>query len=183
MTLKTIRLELARDHDFPNGSSARGYQLKAPLTPDGHIDAAAWRQNRAACLVKRFWEGEGDETGHLRHTRGGKWAFYAVAWNVEPYLLTSEGAVQAAASAGDVTIASVHTRSSFGSRDRRGITRPDEGWCAVRGMTSATDGRTMAPRRGRVARPVPQGHPPRRRSFRLGRRVRRRQSATAAPDT
>lgn len=75
MSLKTIRLELARDHDFPNGSSARGYELRAPLTPDGHIDADAWRQNRKACRVNRFWEGEGNESGHLRHSRSG-WAFH-----------------------------------------------------------------------------------------------------------
>ena len=76
MTLKSIRLELARDRDFPYGSAARGYQLNAPLTAEGHIDAEAWRKNRAACKVRRFWEGEGEEAGHLRHTRGGAWAFH-----------------------------------------------------------------------------------------------------------
>ncbi|WP_205944702.1 hypothetical protein [Pelagibius litoralis] len=76
MTLKTIRLELARDHDFPNGSPARGYEMRAPLTPEGHIDAEGWRKNRDACRVTRFWEGEGEESGHLRHTRGGTWAFH-----------------------------------------------------------------------------------------------------------
>ncbi len=35
---------------------------------------------------------------------GGKWAFYAVTWNVTPYLLASEDEVQAAEMAGDVTI-------------------------------------------------------------------------------
>jgi hypothetical protein len=35
---------------------------------------------------------------------GGQWKFHAVTWNVTPYLLTSEAAVLAAASAGDVTI-------------------------------------------------------------------------------
>lgn len=35
---------------------------------------------------------------------GGKWAFHAVAWNVDPYLLTSEAAVLAAEMVGDVTI-------------------------------------------------------------------------------
>jgi hypothetical protein len=38
---------------------------------------------------------------------GGDWKFHAVTWNVEPYLLTSEGAVLAAAAAGDVTITRV----------------------------------------------------------------------------
>jgi hypothetical protein len=36
---------------------------------------------------------------------GGHWAFHAVTFNVTPYLLTSEGAVLAAAAAGDVAIA------------------------------------------------------------------------------
>lgn len=35
---------------------------------------------------------------------GGHWKFFAVAWNVTPYLLMSEAAILAADSAGDVTI-------------------------------------------------------------------------------
>ena len=31
MTMKRIRLELARDHEFPNGSKDRGYEFAAPL--------------------------------------------------------------------------------------------------------------------------------------------------------
>ena len=31
MTLRKIRLELARDHDFPDGSRHHGYELVAPL--------------------------------------------------------------------------------------------------------------------------------------------------------
>jgi hypothetical protein len=38
---------------------------------------------------------------------GGDWKFFAVTWNVQPYLLTSAGAVLAAAAAGDVTITRV----------------------------------------------------------------------------
>jgi hypothetical protein len=76
MTLKTIRLELARDHDFPEGSAERGYVVRAPLTAEGHIDANAWRAQRGICTVTRFWAGQADETGHLRHTRSGAWAFH-----------------------------------------------------------------------------------------------------------
>jgi hypothetical protein len=36
--------------------------------------------------------------------RGGHWAVFVVAWNVAPYLLTSDEAVLAAAAAGDVTV-------------------------------------------------------------------------------
>ncbi|MGH2536997.1 MAG: hypothetical protein ACRDHL_06365 [Candidatus Promineifilaceae bacterium] len=38
---------------------------------------------------------------------GGSWAVYAVTWNVTPYLLTSDEALDAAAAAGDVTISRV----------------------------------------------------------------------------
>ncbi|MGH8527482.1 MAG: DUF7482 domain-containing protein [Gammaproteobacteria bacterium] len=38
---------------------------------------------------------------------GGQWAFHAVTWNVTPYLLTSESAVLAAQTAGDVTVTRV----------------------------------------------------------------------------
>ena len=76
MTLKKIHLTLARDHDFPEGSQAHGYEFVAPLTEDGHLDAAVWRAERRACWVRRFWAGEDDELGHLVHTKGRKWAFH-----------------------------------------------------------------------------------------------------------
>ncbi len=38
---------------------------------------------------------------------GGHWKFFAVTWNVTPYLLTSETAVLAAAAAGDATVTRV----------------------------------------------------------------------------
>ncbi len=75
MSLRTIRLELARTREFPEGSSARGYEFHAPLTADGHIDEAAFRANRAACTVRRFWPGEDDRTGGLHHTRNHQWVF------------------------------------------------------------------------------------------------------------
>jgi hypothetical protein len=73
MTLKRIRLELARDHDFPNGSRERGYDLIAPLDPEDHLVAEEWRKNRDKCRVRRFWAGE-EEMGRLVHKRGGTWA-------------------------------------------------------------------------------------------------------------
>ncbi|MGP1254254.1 MAG: hypothetical protein ACTS10_07580 [Kiloniellales bacterium] len=76
MTLMSIRLELARDHDFPNGSPNRGYEFVAPLDSEAHIDVEAWRKQRKHCNVWRFWEGEADEYGHLVHTRGRSWAFH-----------------------------------------------------------------------------------------------------------
>lgn len=76
MTLKIIRLELARSHDFPNGSGERGYEFVAPLDDASHIDAEGWRSARDSCKVKRFWQGEDPEMGHLVHKPGGSWAFH-----------------------------------------------------------------------------------------------------------
>jgi len=44
-----------------------------------------------------------------RDYRGGKWAFHTVVFNVEPFLLTSEAEVIAAAGYGDITITRVPT--------------------------------------------------------------------------
>jgi hypothetical protein len=74
--LRRIRLELARDHEFPNGSSERGYDFLAPLDEQGHIDRDAWQELRTRCRVRRFWGGEPEEIGHLVHKRGNAWAFH-----------------------------------------------------------------------------------------------------------
>lgn len=76
MTLQRIRIELARDHEFPSGSRDRGYDFVAPLDADGYIDAAEWRKERARCRARRFWAGMADEVGHLVHKPGGAWAFH-----------------------------------------------------------------------------------------------------------
>jgi hypothetical protein len=76
LSLRKIRLELARNPDFPEGSKAHGYQFVAPLTDDGHLDPDGWRQERTACRVHRFWRGADDEYGQLVHHRGGQWAFH-----------------------------------------------------------------------------------------------------------
>lgn len=79
MALKRIRLELARDHEFPNGSRERGYDFIAPLDDSGHLSIAEFRGNRDRCRVRRFWAGKPDEIGRLTHKRGGDhggtWAF------------------------------------------------------------------------------------------------------------
>jgi hypothetical protein len=79
MSLKRIRLELARDHDFPTGSHERGYDFIAPLDASGRLVAAEWRSERDRCRVRRFWAGQPDEIGRLLHKRGGDhggtWAF------------------------------------------------------------------------------------------------------------
>lgn len=74
MSLKWIRLELARTPEFPSGSPERGYEFLAPLTADGHIDMKAWNSVKDKCAVTRFWDDEPQKTGKLRHTGGG-WRF------------------------------------------------------------------------------------------------------------
>lgn len=76
MTIMKIRLELARDHDFPSGSTQRGYEFTAPLDDSGHIDPEQWHDQRVHCRVVRFWQGEDDEVGHLVRKPGGSWAFH-----------------------------------------------------------------------------------------------------------
>ena len=76
MTLKNIRLELARAPEHPAGSSRHGYEFLAPLDAEGHIDAEEYGRRRDECRVWRFWNGEDDEYGHLVHTRSGAWAFH-----------------------------------------------------------------------------------------------------------
>ena len=74
--LKRVRLELARDHDFPTGSRDRGYDFIAPIDAEGHISADAWKLLRDRCRVKRFWADEQDEVGHIVRKPGGSWAFH-----------------------------------------------------------------------------------------------------------
>ena len=61
MSFSKIRLELARDHDFPDGSHERGYEFTAPLADDGRISESEWKANRARCRVRRFWSGDADD--------------------------------------------------------------------------------------------------------------------------
>jgi len=75
MSLRKIRLELARTRSFPDGSSSRGYEFLAPLTDDGHLDVEEWKGLRKRCKVRRFWPGEEDRVGELHHTRHRTWAF------------------------------------------------------------------------------------------------------------
>jgi hypothetical protein len=71
-----IRLELARDPDFPEGSADRGYEFVAPLGPDRRIAEDEWNKKRDRCRVRRFWSGKEDEVGHLIRKPGGAWAFH-----------------------------------------------------------------------------------------------------------
>ncbi len=75
MTLKHVRLEIARDPEFPNGGADKGYEFIAPLDDQGHLDAEEWQSVRERCRVRRFSPHEKDAIGHLIRRRGGSWAF------------------------------------------------------------------------------------------------------------
>lgn len=76
MSLRKVRLELARDKDYPNGSHAHGYEFVAPLDETGHLDPEEWKEKRKACKARRFWGNEEEELGHLVRKPGGFWAFH-----------------------------------------------------------------------------------------------------------
>jgi hypothetical protein len=69
--LQHITLHLARTRSFPEGSSQHGYEITAPVGPDGRLNLDEWRSERARCRVRRFWRGEPDQYGMLVHRSGG----------------------------------------------------------------------------------------------------------------
>jgi hypothetical protein len=78
MAWKTVRLELARAPEFPNGSASRAYLLHLPLDAEGLIEEEAVRRAPALATVRRHWPNERDRSGHVIRRRRG-WAFsYAV---------------------------------------------------------------------------------------------------------
>jgi hypothetical protein len=94
MALKRIRLELARTKEFPDGNSTYGYEFRAPLRPDGHIDADTWSKVTDQCTVRHFRPDEDDEDGELIRTENGAWAFsYAPGEDDDEPLFRLEGHV------------------------------------------------------------------------------------------
>jgi hypothetical protein len=81
--MKKIRLELARDKDFPNGSPRHGYEFVAPLDASAKIDPEEWQKRSEECRVLRFWGDDEHEHGLLQRRPGGAWAFqYEVAGDI-----------------------------------------------------------------------------------------------------
>ena len=76
MNWKSIRLELGRTHEFPNGSASRAYILRAPLTDDGAIDACALDSTPQQATFRRLWPSEPDVSGYLIRD-GSRLAFVA----------------------------------------------------------------------------------------------------------
>ena len=72
---RTIRLQLAREPEHPQGSRKTGYELIAPLDSANRLSAELWRRYREQCRVRRFHEGEEDRVGRLARHPGGSWYF------------------------------------------------------------------------------------------------------------
>jgi hypothetical protein len=76
MALSRIVMRLARNPgtEFAGGDDHRGYTLTAPLTPDGHLDEAAYGKAKDACTVRRFAPDEDPTDGKLAR-KGQRWFF------------------------------------------------------------------------------------------------------------
>jgi hypothetical protein len=68
--MRTVRLEMARCHEFPEGSPTHGYELRVPLTAAGKLDRDFWLKDRQGSGFRRFWGGE-EEHGEVRHRHHG----------------------------------------------------------------------------------------------------------------
>jgi hypothetical protein len=75
MTMKKIRLELARTKDEPQGNSGHAYEFRAPLNAAGELDRKGWSDNKQLCTVRRYENGTEVESGVLLHPRGETWVF------------------------------------------------------------------------------------------------------------
>jgi len=73
MNWKSIRLELARTSDFPQGSASRAYLLHLPLTEEGLVDEQTLERAPARATAHRFWPNERDMAGYVIRTSRG-WA-------------------------------------------------------------------------------------------------------------
>jgi hypothetical protein len=74
MTWKTIRLELARTAEFPEGSAAHAYVLRLPIDDNGYIERTAMKHPAESPVVHRLWPDEPDRSGVIINQRAG-WAF------------------------------------------------------------------------------------------------------------
>lgn len=82
MPLMKVRLDLAREPGFPQGSDKSGYVFVAPLTDDGRLDPTEFSKVRERCTVHRFWEGEAPRDGRLTHI-AGSWRFHYPGEDIE----------------------------------------------------------------------------------------------------
>ena len=71
MTMKRIRLELARDHEFPNGSKDRGYEFAAPLDESGHLVAKSGARPLSDVASRDFGQDRRMKLADLYIVEGG----------------------------------------------------------------------------------------------------------------
>lgn len=74
MSLMTVRLELGRSQDVPEGDRRYGYEFIAPLDRHGHLDVAEWREKKEKCGVRGFRPAKNDRKGMFCHVGQG-WKF------------------------------------------------------------------------------------------------------------
>ena len=74
MTLMTVRLEMGRTDEYPEGNPGFGYEFVVPLNDKGQIDAAAWRRHKDKCRVRQFENGVTVRKGLVKHVGHG-WRF------------------------------------------------------------------------------------------------------------
>lgn len=72
-TFQHIRLELAREPGHPHGDPTEGWDLVAPLTPEGRLDLDACLREPERCFIRRFIKDATIATGRLRHSFGDQW--------------------------------------------------------------------------------------------------------------
>ncbi|HMM13199.1 MAG TPA: hypothetical protein PKA57_01125 [Parvibaculum sp.] len=96
MTLYRVHMVLARNDEFPEGSSRHGYDFVVPLDEQGRLDPASWKSHAKDCVVRRFWVGEEDQRGRLRHA-GTNWFIdydETVVGDEEPFFKLDRHAVK-----------------------------------------------------------------------------------------
>lgn len=71
--MKTIRLELARNTDNPDGNPSDAYDLHAALGPDGSVDVG--ETDAQLMTFVRYLPGEPLAHGQMIRTDSGDWAF------------------------------------------------------------------------------------------------------------
>jgi len=71
----TIRMELARNPDFPEGSRDHGYLLHAPLDRKGRLDLVAYQTEKGRATVDEFWGDRDPKRGRLVHRNQSLWCF------------------------------------------------------------------------------------------------------------
>jgi len=84
MDMFEVRLELAVNPDYENGSDKCGYMLQLPLTEDYFIDEAAYEKHAERFKVTRYWENEPERSGRLVRKWKHTWHLEYTNNEIEP---------------------------------------------------------------------------------------------------